>query len=106
MNLKATEGRLIAKVIKEVNRTKSGILLSTPENKDLKSATVISVGAPLKDKSQTFHEGDTIYYGNYQGVEFTEGDEKFIILNQADVLAYDPQFTQDKAINIVDTKKA
>lgn len=106
MNLIATEGRLIAKIEKDVTKTKSGILLSTPENKDLKKAVVVSVGAPLKDKVQTFHEGDTIYYGNYQGVEWTEGEDKYIILNLSDVLAYKPQFTSDKAIEINDTEKA
>lgn len=106
MELKATAGRLIAKVNKDETKTKSGILLSTPQNKDLKNATVVSVGDRLKDVTQNFHEGDTIYYGNYQGVEFTGDDgEKYIILNQSDVIAYTPIFSSDKAINISDTTK-
>lgn len=86
----ATEGRLIAKVIKDQNKTKSGLYISTPENKDVKRAVVISAGTPLKGHNQTFNEGDIIYYGNYQGVQWKEGTDEYIIMNLADVISYEP----------------
>lgn len=87
MELKATEGRLIGKIVKAESKTKSGILLSNPQNNDLKEAVIVSVGLTLKDKNQKFEEGQHVFYGNYQGVEFKDNSEDYIILNQTDVLA-------------------
>lgn len=87
INYIATEGRLTVKVKPEEDRSAGGIYLAQPTNPDLHEGTVVSVGEKLKDAKQEFNEGDVVVWQNYSGVEFSNEGEKYIILNQKDIIA-------------------
>lgn len=87
VNYIATEGRLTVKVKPEEDRSAGGIYLAQPTNPDLHEGTVVSVGEKLKDTKQEFNEGDVVVWQNYSGVEFSNEGEKYIILNQKDIIA-------------------
>lgn len=87
--MKATEGRLICKVIKEEKKTKGGILLTKNINEDIHRGTVVSVGETKKDIKQTFEVGQTVVWANFSGVKFNNDGEEFIIINQSDIIAID-----------------
>lgn len=87
VNYIATEGRLTVKVKPEEDRSAGGIYLAQPTNPDLHEGTVVSVGEKLKDAKQEFNEGDVVVWQNYSGVEFSNEGEKYIILNQKDIIA-------------------
>lgn len=85
----ATEGRIIVKVLKEENQTETGLYLAQSENPDLHKGTVVSVGLQKKDVKQMFTVDQVVYWQNYSGCTFTEGEDEYVILNQSDVLAID-----------------
>lgn len=87
--MKATEGRLICEVIKDDKKTQGGIILARAENTEINKGKVVSVGPVKKDVHQTFNVGQTVIWGNYQGVKYSEGKVEYVVLNQADVLAVD-----------------
>lgn len=33
-------------------------------------------------------EGDTVYIDKYKGIEITHGDEKYLVVNDEDIVAY------------------
>ena len=87
--MKATEGRLICKVIKDDKKTSGGIILARSENTEINRGEIISVGPAKKDVKQTFDVGQIVIWGNYQGIKYSENKTEYIILNQSDVLAVD-----------------
>ena len=82
MALKPLKDRLVAKVEKPLEKTKSGILLGEAKEKPA-YAVVESVGPEVKEVKK----GDKIVYKEYSTTEIKLDDEDFIILKEEDVLA-------------------
>lgn len=87
-NLKATEGRLIVKVIPDETKSSGGILLAKPSNPDVHKGIVLSAGEPLDDSNQKFEVGNEVYWQSYSGVDMEENGENYLIINQKDIIAY------------------
>ena len=82
MALNPLQDRLVAKIEKPLEKTKSGILLGEAKEKPA-YATVESVGPDVK----VVKKGDKIVYKEYSTTEIKLDGEDFIILKEEDVLA-------------------
>ena len=82
MALKPLNDRVVAKVEKPLEKTKSGILLGEAKEKPA-YAIVESVGPEVK----TVKKGDRIVYKEYSTTEIKIEGTDYIILKEEDILA-------------------
>lgn len=82
MALKPLKDRVVAKIEKPIEKTKSGILLGEAKEKPA-YAVVESVGPEVK----TVKKGDRIVYKEFSTTEIKLDGEDYIILKEEDVLA-------------------
>ena len=47
----------------------------------------MAVGHGTKDEEMVLKVGDTVLYGKYAGTELEDGDKKYLMMRQSDVLA-------------------
>ena len=48
---------------------------------------VVAVGQGTKDETMVLKKGDKVLYGKYAGTELEDGDKKYLMMRQSDVLA-------------------
>ena len=48
---------------------------------------VVAVGQGTKDETMVLKKGDVVLYGKYAGTELEDGDKKYLMMRQSDVLA-------------------
>ncbi|MBR3180446.1 co-chaperone GroES [Candidatus Saccharibacteria bacterium] len=82
MTLKPLGARVVAKIEKPLETTKSGILLGEAKEKPA-YALVESVGPEVK----SVKKGDKIVYKEYSTTELKIENTDYIILNEEDILA-------------------
>ena len=82
MALKPLKDRVVAKVEKPLEMTKSGILLGEAKEKPA-YAVVESVGPEVK----SVKKGDKIVFKEYSTTEIKLDEEDYIILKEEDILA-------------------
>ncbi len=82
MTLKPLKDRVVAKVEKPLEKTKSGILLGEAKEKPA-YAVVESVGPEVK----VVKKGDKIVYKEYSTTEIKVDETDYIILKEEDILA-------------------
>ena len=82
MTLKPLGDRVVAKIEKPLEKTKSGILLGEAKEKQA-YAIVESVGPNVKD----IKKGDKIVYKDFAATEIKIENTDYIILKEEDVLA-------------------
>lgn len=82
MALKPLNDRIVAKIEKPLETTKSGILLGDAKEKPA-YALVESIGPAVK----TVKKGDKIVYKEYSTTEIKLDEREYIILKEEDVLA-------------------
>ncbi len=82
MALKPLKDRIVAKIEKPLEKTKSGILLGEAKEKPA-YAVVESVGPEVK----SVKPGDKIVYKEYSTTDIKLEDTDFIIVKEEDVLA-------------------
>ena len=51
------------------------------------TAEVVAVGQGTKDETMVLKKGDKVLYGKYAGTELEDGDKKYLMMRQSDVLA-------------------
>ncbi|MBQ3352775.1 co-chaperone GroES [Candidatus Saccharibacteria bacterium] len=82
MTLKPLKDRVVAKIEKPLEKTKSGILLGEAKEKP-SYAVVESVGPEVK----SVKKGEKIVYKEYSTTEIKVDDVDYIILKEEDILA-------------------
>lgn len=82
MALKPLKDRIVAKVEKPLEKTASGILLGTSQEKPA-YAVVESIGPEV----ETVKKGDKIIYKEFSTTEVKVDNTDYIILKEEDVLA-------------------
>ena len=82
MSLKPLKDRVVAKIEKPLEKTKSGILLGEAKEKPA-YAVVESVGPDAK----SVKKGEKIVYKEYSTTEIKVDDIDYIILKEEDILA-------------------
>lgn len=73
------------------NEKKVGSIVLTSEKKAGNVATVVAVGPGKKEDGKlvpiAVKEGEKVVYREYSGTEFEEGDKKYILVREEDILA-------------------
>jgi len=99
MNLKPLGDRIVVKVVEELERTKSGIVLPDTAKEKPQEAEVVAVGPGGRNEKgdrvpMEVKTGDRVVFQKYSGTEFKVDDEEYLILRESDVLAL---VTKEKA---------
>lgn len=91
MKLKPLADKLVVKMEKAEEATKSGIILTTAAKENPQIAKVIAVGPggiiDGKEVEMTVSIGDNIVINQYSGSEIKLDEDKFVIIKISDVLA-------------------
>lgn len=91
MKLVPLGDRVVLKQAEAEETTKSGIILTSKSQEKPQQAEVIAVGpggiVDGKEVAMQVKVGDKVIYSKYSGNEVKLGDEEFIIVKQADILA-------------------
>ena len=91
MKLVPLGDRVVLKELKAEETTKSGIVLPGQAQEKPQQAEVIAVGpggiVDGKEVTMQVKEGQKVIYSKYAGTEVKLGDDEYIIVKQADILA-------------------
>lgn len=92
MSFKPLDERVVLKLVEAEEKTKGGIVLPDTAKEKPQKGEVVAVGsgkvmengkkAPLEVKA-----GDKVFFSRYSGTEVKDGEEKFLIVNERDILA-------------------
>ena len=90
--LKPIGNRDVIKKIEQEQTTKSGIVLTDSAKEKSNEGEVVAVGSgQLLDNGSRVEpevkEGDKVVFQEYAGTEVKQGDDKYLILSEADILA-------------------
>ena len=76
---------------KKAEESKGGILLPSVAQDKSQIAKVVAVGeggtADGKDVKMLVKVGDEVHYSKYAGDEIEDGDKKYVVVRQSDILA-------------------
>lgn len=86
MNIKPLADRVLIQPAEAEKTTASGIVIPDSSEKRPVRGKVIAVGEGTKDEKMVLKEGDNVLYGKYAGTEVEDGDTKYLIMRQSDVL--------------------
>lgn len=86
MNIKPLADRVLIQPAEAEKTTASGIVIPDSSEKKPVRGKVIAVGEGTKDERMVLKEGDNVLYGKYAGTEVEDGDTKYLIMRQSDVL--------------------
>lgn len=88
MKLVPLDDKVVLKQKEVEVKTASGIVLATTGAKEKpQEAEVIAVGPGTADIKMQVKVGDSVIFGKYAGTEVKLGNEEYIVVKQADILA-------------------
>ena len=91
MTLVPLGDRVVLKQVEAEETTKSGIVLPGQAQEKPQQAEVVAVGpggvVDGKEVKMEVAVGDKVIYSKYSGTEVKLGDDEYIIVKQADILA-------------------
>ena len=91
MKLAPLADRVVLKQLEAEETTKSGIVIPGKEKELPQQAVVVEVGpggiVNGDEVKMEVKKGDKVIYSKYAGTEVEVGEEKLIIVRQADILA-------------------
>ena len=84
--------RVVVKALEETEQMRGGLYIPDTAKEKPQQGEVVAVGpGKMTDEGKRIEpevkEGDRVLYGKYSGTEVTVGDEQYLILREADVLA-------------------
>ncbi len=86
MNIKPLADRVLILPAPAEEKVGGIIIPDTAKEKPLRGK-VVAAGNGTKDEEMILKEGDTVLYGKYAGTELEDGDKKYLMMRQSDVLA-------------------
>lgn len=92
MNLKPLGDRLMVEPIEQEELTPSGIMLPETAKEKPMQGKVLAIGPGARRENgariaMDVSQGDTVLYAKYAGTEIKIKNQKYLILNETDVLA-------------------
>jgi chaperonin GroES len=84
--------RIVVKALEETEQMRGGLYIPDTAKEKPQQGEVVAVGpGRMTDEGKRvpseLKTGDRVLYGKYSGTEVTVGDEQYLILREADVLA-------------------
>lgn len=86
-NIKPLGSRVLVEVKESEQKTISGIIIPDSAQEKQQKGTVVAVGNGTESEKMEVKVGDVVLYGKYAGTEIEDAGQKFLILNQSDILA-------------------
>ncbi|HPW65969.1 MAG TPA: co-chaperone GroES [Salinivirgaceae bacterium] len=86
MKGKVLAGKVLVKPMEAEEKTASGIYIPDSAKEKPQQGTIMLVGAAKKDEQIEVKVGDTVLYGKYSGTEITINNDKYLLMNQSDIL--------------------
>lgn len=83
---KILAGKVLVKPQEAETKTVSGIIIPDSAKEKPLRGEVVLVGAAKKDETVEVKAGDVVLYGKYAGTELEIDGEKYLLINQSDVL--------------------
>jgi len=92
LQVKPLADRIVVKPLEETEQMRGGLYIPDTAKEKPQQGEVVAVGPGKvtedgKRIPMEVKEGDKVLYGKYSGTEVTIGDEQYLILREADVLA-------------------
>ena len=87
MKLRPLGDRVLVKASEQKEVKKGGIIIPDTAKEKPQKGTVVAVPAENKEKPITVKVGDQVLYGKYAGTEITIDDNRYLIMNESDILA-------------------
>lgn len=92
MNYKPLADRLLLKVKKAEEKTKSGIVLPDSAKEKPQEGEVVAAGPGARDKDgkripMEVSVGENVLYSKYSGTEVKIDDQEYLIIKETDILA-------------------
>lgn len=88
MNVKPLGERLVIKMVKAEEKTKSGIVLAGSAKEKPQVAEVLALGTKIiEDNKNEVKIGDKVIFSKFSGTEVKIDGEDLIVIKLADVLA-------------------
>ena len=87
MKLVPLADRVVLKQLEAETKTKTGIILTSSAQEKPQEAEVVAVGPGTEDVKMEVSVGQKVIYSKYAGTEVKLGDDEYIIVKQADILA-------------------
>ncbi|MTB63828.1 co-chaperone GroES [Streptococcus sp. zg-86] len=90
--LKPLNDRVVVKLEEQEEQTVGGFVLAGHAHETTKTAKVLAVGEGIRTLtgelvSPSVKSGDTVLLENHAGIEVKHGDEKVLLVREADILA-------------------
>lgn len=86
-SIKPLGTRVLIEVMEAEMKTASGIIIPDSAKEKPQKGTVVAVGAGSESEKMEVKPGDVVLYGKYAGTEINDGNNKFLIMNQSEILA-------------------
>ncbi|MDO4462384.1 MAG: co-chaperone GroES [Bacteroidia bacterium] len=83
---KILAGKVLVKPQEAETKTVGGIIIPDSAKEKPLRGEVVLVGAAKKDETVEVKAGDVVLYGKYAGTELEIDGEKYLLINQSDVL--------------------
>ena len=85
--LKPLTDKVLVKIIKKDDTSKSGIILSETSKGRIQYAKVIEKGIETEESKLLVEKGQEIIINEYSGTEINYENEEYLIIEQKDILA-------------------
>jgi len=86
INIEPLGARVLVKALEQESMTASGIVLPDTAKEKPQQGIVEAVGSE-EDMMTDLQVGDKVLFAKYSGTEIKQGGEKYLLLNEDDVLA-------------------
>ena len=85
--IKPIKNRILLKVKKIEDKTKSGIIISNTAKEKSKTAEIIAVGEGIEKEYEMLKKGQTVLYNKYSTIEIVYEEEEYLIIDSSEILA-------------------
>lgn len=87
LKIKPLGTRVVIEVSEAEEKTASGIFIPNTAQEKPQKGLVVAVGKGSKDEAMEVKVGDNVLFGKYSGTELKIDGEKYLIMQQSDILA-------------------
>lgn len=86
MTLKTVLNKIIVEPVEAETKTASGIIIPDTVQEKPQKGIVVATGKGKHDEPMEVKVGDTVLFGKYAGTELHINDNKYLVMNQSDIL--------------------
>lgn len=85
--IKPIKNRILLKIKKIEDKTKSGIIISNSTKEKSKTAEIIEIGEGIGKEYEILKKGQIVLYNKYSAIEILYEEEEYLIIEASEILA-------------------